>query len=205
MALRRISYYGLETEMLTLDSEGKLVEGGPSVIKAAKESRISKFVEKELSRAQVELLAKEKRGVREVASEYLDNLLELSDIAMKEGFHLLPLGAHPGRVVPKLERNDWYDSLRTVLEEDVFIEGRICGFHFHYTLPEGIVHRDTQQIKTVRRSRAREIFLHQYNFLLAADPAILTFCQSSPFWMGYHWGKDCRVLLYRDMRVDKGE
>jgi len=204
MALRRISQYGLETEMLTIDSEGKLVEGGPAVIKAAKKSRIAKYVEKELSKAQVELLAKEKRSVKAVASAYLDNLHELVETAKKEGYHLLPLGTHPGRVVPKLERNDWYDSLRMVLEEDVFTEGRICGFHFHYTLPEGIVARDTQQIKTVRRSQAREIFLQQYNFLLAADPAILTFCQSSPFWMGYNWGKDCRVLLYRDMRVDRG-
>ena len=90
-----------------------------------------------------------------------------------------------------------------IIGKEIFkSSGGVAGFHFHYTLPEGIVGKE--RIKSVRRSLAREIFLQQYNFLVAIDPAILTFCQSTPFWMGYHWAKDCRVLMYRDMRVDKG-
>jgi hypothetical protein len=204
MALKRKSMYGLEIEAFTLDSEGRMVDGAPDVLKAVEGTRLGKFVRREISKSMVELGAKEKRSVRECAFEFLDNLEELVEVAAKEGYRLLPLGAHPGRVVPKLHTSEWYDAKKKVLGRDTFKEGRISGYHFHYTLPEGIVEKSTQSIKTVRRSKAKDIFIQQYNLLVATDPAILTFCQSTPFWMGYHWAKDCRVLIYRDMEVRKG-
>jgi hypothetical protein len=204
MALKRISMYGLEIEAFTLDCEGRLVNGGPKVLKSIAGTRLEKYAKKEISKCMVELVAKEKRRVKDAALAFLDNLESLVQAAAKQDCHLLPLGTHPGRTLPKLESSEWYSAKKAVLGNDTFKEGRIAGFHFHYTLPEGIVERSTQRIRTVGRSHARDIFLQQYNFLVAADPAILTFCQSTPFWMGYHWAKDSRVLVYRDMRVDRG-
>jgi hypothetical protein len=204
MSLKRKSMYGLEIEAFTLDGEGRMVDGAPKVLSAVEGTRLGRFVRREISKSMVELGAKEKRSVRECALEFLGNLEGLTETASAEGYHLLPLGAHPGRSIPKLHTSEWYDAKKKVLGKDTFKEGRICGFHFHYTLPEGIVEKATQRIRSVRRSKAKDIFIQQYNFLVAADPAVLTFCQSTPFWMGFHWAKDCRVLVYRDLQVSKG-
>lgn len=204
MALKRISMYGLEIEMFTLDSEGRMVDGGPAVLKSIEGTRLERYAKKEISKSMLELVAKEKRTVRETALAFLDNLEALVEAASGCGYRLLPLGAHPGKAMPKLHSSEWYDAKKKVLGKDTVREGRIAGFHFHYTLPEGIVEKSSQRIRSVRRSKAREIFLQQYNFLVAADPAILTFTQSTPFWMGYHYAKDCRVLVYRDLRIDRG-
>ncbi len=203
MALKRKSMFGLEIELFTLNTEGKLVDGAPELLKAVEGKRISKYVKKELSKCMIELGAKEKRSIKESALAFMENLEELVELADSLGYRLLPLGAHPGRELPRLHTNAWYDAKKAVLGKDAVKEGRICGFHFHYTLPEGIVEKTTERIKSVGRSRARDIFLQQYNFLVAIDPAVLTFCQSSPFWMGLHWAKDSRVLIYRDIKVTK--
>lgn len=204
MALKRKSMMGLEIELFTLNTEGKLVDGAPEILKAVEGTRISKFVKKELSKAMVELIAKENRSIRQCAEDLMANLQELVDISGKAGYRLLPLGAHPGREIPKLHATSWYDSKKAVLGKDTVKEGRICGFHYHYTLPEGIVGKTSERIKSVKRSHARDVFLQQYNFLVSIDPAALAFCASSPFWMGRHWAKDSRVLIYRDFKVVKG-
>ncbi len=206
MVLKRKAMYGLEIEVFTLDSEGRMVNGAPDVLKKVEGKRLGKYVKREISKSMVELGAKENRSVSECAGPFLDNLDELVEAAQEAGYRLLPLGTHPGRAMPKLHSSEWYDAKKAVLGKDTVKEGRISGFHFHYMLPEGIVEKSTQRIKSVGRSLARDIFLQQYNFLVAADPAVLTFCQSTPFWMGRHWAKDCRVLIYRDMKVDlRGE
>ncbi len=204
MALRRKSMYGLEIELFIMNEEGRLVSAAPELLKAVEGKRISKYVKKELGKSMIELCAKEKRTIWESAEAFLHNLQDLIEIAEKMGYRLLPLGAHPGRERPKLHTSDWYDAKKAVLGKDTYKEASICGFHFHYTLPEGIVQKDTERIKSVGRSQAREIFLQQYNFLAASDPAIITLAQSTPFWMGRHWAKDCRVLIYRDLKVTKG-
>jgi hypothetical protein len=195
---------GLEIELFTLNTEGKLINGASEILKAVEGTRISKYVKKELSKGMIELVAKENRSIKDCAGAFMENLQDLVEIAEKAGYRLLPLGAHPGREIPKLHTTSWYDAKKAVLGKDTVKEGRICGFHFHYTLPEGIVGKRTEMIKSLGRSHARDIFLQQYNFLVAIDPAALAFCQSSPFWMGRHWAKDCRVLIYRDLKVAKG-
>ncbi len=205
MALRRKSMYGLEIELFTLNNEGKLINAAPEILKKVEGTNLGKYVKKEISKSMVELLAKEKLSVRESAYTFLENLEELVGIAEDMGYRLLPLGAHPGKVAPKLHTTEWYDAKKAVLGKDTYKEASICGFHFHYTLPEGIVQKTTETIKKVGRSYARDIFLQQYNFLAACDPAMITLCQSTPFWEGVHWAKDCRVLVYRDMKVTRGE
>jgi hypothetical protein len=204
MALKRKSMYGLEIELFTLNSEGKLVDGAADLLKAVEGTKLGKFVRKEIAKSMIELGAKEKRTVRESADEFLGHVEDLIEVADKFGYRLCPLGAHPGRTKPKLHSSEWYDAKKAVLGQNTYKEASICGFHFHYTLPEGIVQKSTESIKSVGRSKARDIFIQQYNFLAACDPAILTFCRSSPFWAGRHWGKDCRVLIYRDLKVAKG-
>jgi hypothetical protein len=204
MALKRKSMFGLEVELFTMDTEGRLANGADEIFKAAEGKKMAKYLKPEFSKSMVELCAKENRSVSDCIGSFMENLEDLVELAEKIGYRLLPLGCHPGRTIPKVRSNTWYDAKKAVIGKDIVRAGRVCGFHFHYTLPEGIVEKQTERIKTVGRSRARDVFLQQYNFLLAADPALLTFCQCSPFWMGTHWGKDCRVLVYRDMMITKG-
>lgn len=205
MVLKRKSMYGLEIEMFTLNSEGKLVDGAPEILKAVQGKKIEKYVRKELSKAMIELGAKEKRTIKESALAFAENLKSLVELAENLGYRLLPLGCHPGRVEPKLHTNIWYDAKKAVLGKEIIKEGRISGFHFHYSLPEGIIAKETEMIKRVGRSKAGNMFIQQYNFIEACDPALLTFCQSTPIWMGFNWGKDSRVLVYRDLKITKGD
>ncbi|MBU0532167.1 hypothetical protein KKB44_01610 [Candidatus Micrarchaeota archaeon] len=203
--LKRKSMYGLEIEMFTLNEEGKLVNGASDILNAVKGKKIERYVRKELSQCMIELGAKEKRTIRECGLAFIENLEELVEIGESIGYRFLPLGCHPGREIPKLHTNVWYDGKKAVLGKDVVKEGRISGFHFHYSLPEGIVGKETEMIKRIGRSKAGSIFIQQYNFLGACDPAILTFCQSTPIWMGINWAKDCRVLIYRDLKATKAD
>ncbi len=202
MPIKRTSMLGLEIEMFMLNQEGRMINKADTLLKALEGKRLGKYVKPELSTSMIELTSAAKPGIRECAVAFMENLDELVDEAEKMGYRLLPLGIHPTRFVPKLHTKMWYEAKRQVLGTELTKrEGKICGFHYHFTLPEGIVGRKTSMIKSVERSISRQVFLQQYNFLVATDPAILAFCQSSPIWNGVHYGKDCRVLVYRDMKA----
>lgn len=202
MAIKRKSMLGLEIEMFLLDDEGKLVNKADELLGSFEGKRLGKYVKPEISKAMIELTASAKRSIRECAVAFTENLHELVQQTEKMGYRLLPLGTHPTRTMPKMHSTHWYDALKEVKgSKNASIEAKVSGFHYHFTLPEGIVAKDTRMIKSLERSKARQVFLQQYNFLVAIDPAVLTFCQSSPVWNGIHYGKDCRALVYRDMKV----
>ncbi len=205
MPVQRKSMVGLEVEFFVLNDKGAPVNESDKILKHFEGKRLHKYIKPEISKGMLELVATPKRSINECALAFMENVSDLVEGTEKLGLRLLPLGAHPGKDNPVIRKSLWYDAKKTVLGmEDTKREGKICGFHFHYTLPEGIVAKDTQRIKGLKRSKAREIFLQQYNFLVAADPAMLTFSQSSPIWDGFYYGKDSRVLVYRDIKLQKG-
>lgn len=204
MAVQRKSMLGIETELFTLTEEGKLIAKADDLLKLTKDTKISKLVKPEFSTCMVEIAADAGRSIKQTALGYMETLGEFIEIAENMNVKLLPLGTHPGRGKIKFVSKTWYDAQRAILgDENVSKQGKISGFHFHHTLPEGIVHKDTQLIRNIKRSTAKDVFLQQYNFMIAADPAAITFCQSTPFWFGTHYGNDCRVLSYRDFRTKK--
>jgi len=205
MPVQRKSMVGLEVEFFVINEKGEPVNESDKILEYFEGKRLGKYVKPEISKGMLELVASPNRSIRGCAEAFMENLEELLEGTEKLGLKLLPLGAHPGKDNPVLRKSLWYDSKKTVLGvEDAKREGKVCGFHFHYTLPEGIVAKDTQNIKSLKRSKTREIFLQQYNFLVAIDPAILNFCQSSPIWDGDYYAKDTRVLVYRDMQLKQG-
>jgi hypothetical protein len=201
MAIQRKSMLGLETEFFTINQEGKLIDGSDKLFEAVKGKKSEHYVRHEYSKAMFELGAEPKRKISDTANAFMENLEEVLEITDKLGMLLYPLATHPGREIPKSRSKPWYDAIKLILgkkEVDASF-GRVCGFHWHYTLPEGIIKRDTEMIKGLERSKAREIFLQQWNFLVAMDPVGSTFCQASPYWNGFHHGKDCRTLIWREM------
>jgi len=205
MPVQRKSMVGLEVEFFVIDEDGKPVNESDKILKHFEGKRLAKYIKPEISKGMLELIAAPNRSVRGCALAFMENLVELTEATEKLGLRLLPIGAHPGKDNPALRKSLWYDAKKAVLGvEDTKREGKICGFHFHYTLPEGIVEKESQRIKSLKRSKTREIFLQQYNLLVAADPVMLTFCQSSPIWDSRFYAKDTRVLVYRDMHLKKG-
>lgn len=205
MPVQRKSMVGLEVEFFVINDKGKPVNDADRILKHFEGKRLANYLSPEFSKEMLELGATPNRSIRECALAFMENVVRLKEGTDALKLKILPLGVHPGTDKPVLRTSLWSDSQKAVIGmEDAKKLGKICGFHFHYTLPERIVAKDTQMIKGLKRSKAREIFLQQYNFLVAADPAILTFSQSSPIWDGYHYAKDTRVFIYRDMKFKKG-
>lgn len=197
--LRKASI-GWETEFFVLDHDGHIVNEADKLLRILKNEKFT-HAHKEISKTMIELNSRPHRTVTETSVAFLDRLEDLLELVEKHSYHLLPLGTYPGKTIPKLNDTSWYKAKESVLgKENVLKEASICGYHFHYTLPERIVKKE--HVKTIRRSPALDVFLNQYNFLIAADPAAITFCQSSPFWQGQHYAKDCRVLIYRDFTLN---
>jgi len=89
-------------------------------------------------------------------------------------------------------------------EKYVRCTGHSTGFHLHYCLPYGTFNRRTSSLKQLFRSKYRATLLNLYNVILAMDPALTNFMESSPFVDGSHIAKDSRIVLYRAMRIGKG-
>src|SRR3989344_1159340 len=51
-----------------------------------------------------------------------------------------------------------------------------------------------------QRSKIKDSLVNSYNFLIAADPALTCFMQSSPFYQGTYIGKDSRIIMWRGVR-----
>ncbi|HLC69381.1 MAG TPA: glutamate-cysteine ligase family protein [Candidatus Bilamarchaeaceae archaeon] len=198
--LVRKAKVGLEIEMFVLNDEGALTNECDRIFKALQGSKLEPYLHPEVSPAMLEMGGAPKHTPQETALGFLENWELVLETAEKQGLHLLPLGTYPGKNKPVLRTGPWYDSQETVLGKETFTRAAtFCGYHYHYTLPERIVREE--QIRTVKKSHAKDTFLNQYNFLVAADPVALTFCQSTPFWQGEHKAKDSRVVVYRDFAL----
>ena len=196
--------FGFETEFFIIDEEGNLINKSDDVINLLKDKkRIYNQLRKEAVYSMLEFGAYPGRKLKKVELRYLENLRTTIDLCGEEGIKLLPLTGYPAKSRPKMNINPWYAMQAKFFGKQKFSRAMLCAFHFHYSLPKGLVEKSTTQLRSLRYSRAREIFLNQYNFLIAADPACITFCQSSPFIEGEHFAKDARTLLYRDMVLEE--
>ena len=196
---------GFETEFFTIDERGNLVNKVDEITELLKDKkRISSHIQEEIFHSMLEVGAYPGRSMKEVWLRYLKNLRQIIDVGEENGIKLLPLSMYPGKSKPLMRKRRWYAAQSMFLGKQKFSKAiRICAFHSHYSLPKGVIGKQTRQIRSLRYSRAKNIFLNQYNFLVAADPACITFCQSSPFTEGEHFAKDSRTMLYRDMALEE--
>ena len=65
------------------------------------------------------------------------------------------------------------------------------------TLCRGEFLTQIHMLKMLTRSKIKDSVVNSYNMLIAADPALTCFMQSSPFYQGEYIGKDSRVIMYR--------
>lgn len=193
----------MEVEFTTVNENGEMVNKAKDILEYSEGRSIFKHLRKELGKHMIELASTPSSDFDIFASMFLKDIENLSDYAAKHGCQLLPLGTHPGTKIPDIVPDIWYNAKAAALGiESIRNEAKVCGTHIHYTLPKGIVGKQ-KRIKGIKRSMAKDLFLNQYNFLIAVDPATITFCQSTPFWYGINYAKDCRTAGYRDFRVIK--
>ncbi|HIK01890.1 TPA: hypothetical protein H1008_02140, partial [archaeon] len=192
---------GLEVELFTLDNTGNPVPAVDRLIKNCPVQKRQYAIQREYAKHLLEIGAFPTIQVRNLALSFLENLEAVAETAEEMDLLLYPLGTYPGKFTSEVRRDYPYVAKEKVLGEPFKnIAPKVAGFHFHYGLPRGVLNRSTYELRMTKNSQAREAFLSAYNFLIAADPALTTFMQSSPFFEGKLLGKDSRTLLYRDMK-----
>lgn len=198
---------GFETEFFTMDEGGRLINRADALMGLLEgKKRVRHHLREEILHSILEFGAYPGRSLKETGRRYLENLRIVIDAGEENGIKLLPISCYPGRSRPRMRKKTWYTTQSLLLGRNKFSRAmRTCGFHFHYSLPKGLVEKETTRLRSLRYSEARKIFLNQYNLLVAADPACITFCQSSPLTEGEHFAKDSRLLLYRDMVLESGK
>ncbi|MBI2130616.1 hypothetical protein HYU10_02490 [Candidatus Woesearchaeota archaeon] len=191
------SLTGFEVELFTINNKGAIVNGADILLKKSKTDR-NLTIKKECAGNMVEIASYPSEMVPDTMGHLLDELEYLASIGEKEGILLCPLGTYPGKFNPFMREDKRYKIQEYLFGKNKFkIAGRCSGFHCHYTLPRGIFDNELRVLKMLVRSKIKDSFVNSYNLLIAADPALTCFMQSSPFYQGKYIGKDSRVIMYR--------
>ena len=191
------SLTGFEVEMFTINKKGCIVNSADNFLKRAKSDK-NLTLKKEISRNIIEIASYPHETIQNTMNNLLKELEYAVDIGEKENVLLCPLGAYPGKFNPKMRDDQKYSIKKSIFGAQKYkIEGRICGFHCHYTLPRGIFDSQLRILKMIVRSKIKDSLVNSYNFLIAADPALTCFMQSSPFYQGKYMGKDSRIIMWR--------
>ncbi|MEW6328691.1 MAG: hypothetical protein AB1468_01095, partial [Candidatus Micrarchaeota archaeon] len=160
---------------------------------------------KDYTHNMIEISSTPKTEVRKGAHVWLETVERLVEIAEKMGLHIYPYGTYHGTHVPTPRSDRYYRMCETVLGVEKYrhCTGHVSGFHFHYCLPYGTFSRKTSNLRQLFRSKHKEVLLSLYNALVAMDPVVTNFMESSPFLDGQYVAKDTRLFLYRDMWMKK--
>lgn len=192
------SLIGFELELFTINNNGHIINAADRLLNKAKISNHAATIKKECASNIIEIACYPGKDVPNAMDKLLGELEYLISIAEKEGILLLPLGCYPGKFNPDMRDDKTYKIKKYIFGYNKFkIAGRCTGFHCHYTLPKGIFDTQLRVIKVITRSKIKDSLVNSYNLLIAADPALTTFMQSSPFYQGRFIGKDSRIIMYR--------
>ena len=191
------SLTGLEVELFTINENGSIANAADILLKKAKSDN-NLTLKKEISLNMIEIASYPSETIPNTMDNLLKELEYLASIAEKENILLCPLGAYPGRYNPVMRSAPRYNIKKSIFGAKRYkIEGRLSGFHCHYTLPRGIFDYQLRVLKMLVRSKIKDSLVNSYNLMIAADPALTCFMQSSPFYQGRFIGKDSRVIMYR--------
>jgi len=187
---------GLEAEFMILDSDGYISHSADNILR-----KTNNIAKKECARNMIEIDALPSKAITGTMHNLIDRTQALTEIMEKEGYFLYFYGTYPGRFVPSMRRDDTYRIKQKIFRERFEIAGRCIGFHCHYTLPRGMFDYISKRLKTFVKSRISQSMVGSYNMLIAMDPVLTTFSQSSPYYQGKLYGKDSRVMFYRGNRM----
>lgn len=196
---REISHSGFEIEMAIVDENGEISNAADTIVEECK--RIDKKfpISEEVGKNMIEIHALPHRRIQKAALFLLDNVETVMRVCEKHVLFLLPLATYPGMFKEQIQQKKRYLYSAKSLDELKYnyFFSHCFGFHYHYSLPRGVVNRETRSLNGKIYTKTKEILLNGYNFLIAADPVITLFSQSSPFEGGRYYAKDSRMLFLR--------
>jgi hypothetical protein len=189
---------GFEVEFFVIDKEGRPAPGADKILAKVEEKSRAHAVTKECAQSLIELGSYPNREGTDTMKSLLEGLKLLVESADEAGYGILPLGTYPGKFTPEMRKDPRYRVQDKLFGKTRFqIAGRVAGYHCHYALPWGVFDAQKLSLKELSDSKNQEYLVNAFNFLVAADPALTTFMQSSPFYQGRRLAKDSRMLVYR--------
>ncbi|PIN77415.1 hypothetical protein COV16_06815, partial [Candidatus Woesearchaeota archaeon CG10_big_fil_rev_8_21_14_0_10_34_8] len=109
-----------------------------------------------------------------------------------------------GKTMPEMRNESIYKIKEKIFGKNRFlIAGRCSGFHCHYDLPFNLPLIKNISLLQFLDIKHETSMINGYNMLIAIDPALTTFMQSSPFYQGKNLGKDSRMIMYRGSKCLK--
>jgi hypothetical protein len=191
---------GLEAEFFILDKKGKIVDKADVILNKLNKKKhiLGSEIVKEVGKSMIEVGSYPHESSVDTMQSLIKNIKTLIYVADEEGLRLCPLGTYPGKFTPQVRTDARYKTKEILLGKKRFMKSATaCGFHLHSELPWGVFDKKKLKLKRLINSKNKECLVNAYNFLIAIDPAISTFMQSSPFYQGKYMGKDSRMLIYR--------
>lgn len=198
---------GFETEMLILEENGAVSSRADELIEKAANMKLKYPVHKDYTYNMIEISSIANVKVFKAAHGWLQTMKQLISMAKRNGIRFYPYGTYFGTHVPVSRTDRYYRMCEDILgpSKYTFSTGHVLGFHFHYCLPYGTFNRTTSGLRHLFKSKYKEQLLNIYNAIIAIDPAVTNFMESSPFVDGRFIAKDARLFLYRAMRTGKGK
>lgn len=192
---------GFEVEFFIIDKKtGAVANGADDIL--AKIAEISPGnthnIVKESAHNMIEVGSYPDIDGANTMTNLMEGLKQLLYAADELGYAVVPLGTYPGKFMPSIRVEGKYRFLEKLFGKTRFqISGRCSGYHCHNSLPWGVFDSKTLMLKKLDKSKNQQAMVNAYNFLIAIDPALTTFMQSSPFYQGKYLGKDGRMMMYR--------
>lgn len=195
----KVSMSGYELEFCLIDGEGNVSNASDAVIAAYGKAYKDRAVKEEVAKNMVEVTAIPHKKIKRTALYMIENVTKVMEICERMNLKLLPLGTYPGSFQADVRYVDRYLYSAMALGRAKYERyyPRCFGFHYHYAMPKGVFDSKNEFIKSSMFSAVKGTLVDNYNFLIAADPAITTFTQSSPLEGGRYRSKDTRMLYWR--------
>lgn len=192
---------GFETEFFVIDKKtGLPVAGVDAILKKVEEKAAGRAhtIIHEVAEEMIEMGSDPNVEGSDTMKSLLEDLKLMAYAADEVGYAILPLATYPGKFTPTMRKTPKYNMLKKLFGTKRFLAwGRCTGYHCHYALPFGVFDAKALDLKEPSGSDNQEYLVNAYNFLIALDPVLTTFMQSSPFYQGRHIAKDTRAVLFR--------
>lgn len=196
--VQKKSTIGVEVEFFILNKNGHVVNSADRLLDKLKKTKKDSDISKEVGKNMIEVgcyPGLEGINALQSLSENLETLLYTAE---EENLVICPLGTYPGQFNPFTRQTNHYKIEEKLFGRNSYKQAsRACGLHIHYALPWGVFNFKKLTLKKLINSKHKQSLVNAYNFLIAVDPAITTFAQSSPFFQGKFIGKDARTLAWR--------
>jgi len=193
------SMSGYEIEMCLVDEKGDVSNDSDKILTDCKKDNKKFPIVEEVAHNMVEIFAMPHAKIHKTAIYLIDNVKKVMDVCEKHNLQMIPLGTYPGKFKSSLRKKKryMYSAKAVGVAEYSAYFPRCFGFHYHYAMPRGMYNPNQKHVKKKFHSKIMHTFLDSYNMLIAADPALTTLTQSSPFANGKYYAKDTRMLFFR--------